>query len=71
MMKQSHKEYVSPMSLAVVHSGLGMKSQALDDLERGVDEHSPNAIYLGLDPAFEPLHDEPRFQALMRRIHLQ
>jgi len=71
MMRRSHNEYVSPMSLAVVHSGLGMKSQALDDLERGVDEHSPNAIYLGLDPAFEPLHDEPRFQALMRRIHLQ
>ena len=71
MMKQSHEKYVSPMVLAVVHSGLGMKSQALDDLERGVDEHSPNAIYLGLDPAFEPLHDEPRFQALLRRIHLQ
>jgi len=71
MMKQSHDKYVSPMVLAVVHSGLGMKSQALDDLERGVDEHSPNAMYLGLDPAFESLRDEPRFQALLRRIHLK
>jgi len=70
MMKESRQGYVSPMALAIAHIGLGKKLHALDDLERGVDEHSPNAMYLGLEPAFEPLHDDPRFQALLRRIHL-
>ena len=69
MVKAQH-EYVSPMSLALVHIGMGNKSLAMEDLERGVEEHSYNAMYLGLEPAFLPLREEPRFQKLLRHVHL-
>jgi tetratricopeptide (TPR) repeat protein len=68
---RSRQQYVSPMVLALVHIGLGQKSVALDDLERGVEEHSYNAMYLGTESAFDPLRQEPRFQALLRKVHLR
>jgi serine/threonine-protein kinase len=68
---QSRQQYVSPMALALVHIGLGKQSVALDDLERGIEEHSYNAMYLGIESAFDPLREEPRFQALLRKVHLR
>jgi serine/threonine-protein kinase len=68
---QSRQQYVSPMALALVHMGLGKKALALDELERGIEEHSYNAMYLGTEPAFDPLRQEPRFQALMAKVHLR
>jgi serine/threonine-protein kinase len=66
----SRRQYVSPMAMALIHMGLGKQSAALSDLERGIEEHSYNAMYLGIESAFEPLRGEPRFQALLQKIHL-
>jgi len=50
--------------------GIGNKALAIEDMERGVEEHSYNAMYLGLEPAFVPLREEPRFQKLLRQVRL-
>jgi hypothetical protein len=59
------------MALALVHIGLGKKAVALDDLERAIEQHSYNAMYLGIESAFDPLREEPRFQALLGKVHLR
>jgi eukaryotic-like serine/threonine-protein kinase len=56
--------------LAIWYAWAGAKEQALDWLERAYEAHSTTMPYLGVHPAFSGLHDEPRFQGLMRRMKL-
>jgi TolB-like protein/Flp pilus assembly protein TadD len=57
------------LDIATVYAGLGNKAEALDWLERGVEGHAL-LLYLGIEPAFQSLANEPRFQALLKRIGL-
>ena len=44
------------------------RAQALDALERCVDEHADNAPFIGQYPPFRPLAGEPRFERLLGRL---
>ena len=55
--------------IAQILVGLGDRSGALEWLERGVTSGT-FIVYLGIDPYFQPLHDEPRFQAILHRVGL-
>ncbi len=63
-------QYVSGFDTAMVHLGLGEHERALDHLERAYVERSAWLIYLNVDPRFAPLHPEPRFRALRRKMRL-
>jgi adenylate cyclase len=60
---------VPPMAAASVYAVLGEKQKAIDWLERAYDEHSFSLATIAGDFEFENLRDEPRFQALIERIH--
>ena len=64
------KEYVSPAELATLYIGLGDKEAALDSLERAYRAHDLQMQYLKVDPHFDALRSEARFQDLMRRTGL-
>ena len=51
-------------------AGIGDKEQALAWLERAYDQHSNILTTLKVDPAFDSLRSEPRFQEVLRRVHL-
>jgi tetratricopeptide (TPR) repeat protein len=55
--------------VATVHIGLGNRAEALTLLERVVERHS-QCLYYGIVPAFRSLQEEPRFQALLKKIGL-
>jgi TolB-like protein/tetratricopeptide (TPR) repeat protein len=57
-------------NVATVYMGLGKRAEALTWLERAAELRSGWMLYLATDPTFKPLHAEPRFQALLRRIGL-
>jgi len=61
---------VSPVDLALIYTGLGEKDQAFTWLQKAYDERSPSLIYLKVEQKFDPLHSEPRFADLLRRIGL-
>jgi TolB-like protein/DNA-binding SARP family transcriptional activator/Tfp pilus assembly protein PilF len=63
-------QYVPPEYLALVHVGLGERSQALDWLERAHENRSATLAYLGVEPLLDPLRGEPRFRAVLARIGL-
>ena len=67
---QAKEGYVSPMIIASLHSLLGQKEETLQWLEKAFAERSPKLIDLKIDPDFEWLHSDPRFQDLLRRIGL-
>jgi len=65
--KASHG-WVPAYALAIGHLGLGDKARAIAELEKAYDERSWFLAYLKVDPEFDSLRSEPRFQALLRRM---
>ena len=68
--EQSRKGYVSPYHMAYVCTGLGQQDRAMDCLERAFEQRA-GAVY-GIKGSFlfAPLRGHPRFEALLRRMHL-
>ncbi len=60
--------YVSPYGLAQVYAVLGDRGSALDVLDRAVNEHAFEVLFLRVDPSFDSLHENPRFQELLKRV---
>lgn len=66
----SAREYVKPSSVAIGFVGLGDADQALSWLSRAVDERDSEVQFLEVDPVWDPLRSDPRFQVLLRRVGL-
>ena len=67
---ESQHRYVTSAGLALVFGALGEKDKAFVWLEKEVAERSPRTPLLSVNPLFDDLRDDPRFQALLRRITL-
>jgi len=52
-----------------IYATLGKKHETFKWLERAYQEHGEWLVLLRLDPRFENLRDDPRFQDLMRRVN--
>jgi len=65
----SKRRYVGAYHIAVVHIGLGDKDRAFEWLEKAYDERFPALAFLKVEPIFDPLRDDPRFQDLVRRMN--
>jgi len=63
--------YVSPTSLGQIYVALGEKDRALECLDRACDERDPWALWNKVNPVFESVRSEPRFQELLRRVGLE
>jgi len=62
--------YVSPVAFAILHIGLGNHGEALDWCERSFEERRGWLAYVNVNPIFDPLRNEPRFAALVRKMRL-
>lgn len=56
--------------LAAVYVGRGDTDRAMQWLERSYENHEWQIVFLEHDPLFDPLRDDPRFQALLARTGL-
>lgn len=54
---------------ARVYAFLGDNEKALDNLEVAVKGRAFGVVYAKADPAFDPLHQNPRFQALLQQMN--
>ena len=61
-------EYVDLHGLALIKLGLGDRAGAIEMLERAEQERFPWLVRLRVEPRWAPLHDERRFQELIRRV---
>jgi TolB-like protein/Tfp pilus assembly protein PilF len=58
------------LGIAAVHAFRGERDRAFPWLERAYSQRDAGLAYFKLDPSFEPLHDDPRWAAYLRRIGL-
>jgi len=70
LQRLAKSRYISALYFAGVYTGLGEKSLALDWLDKAYKERNDRLVYLNVDPMADPLRSEPRFQDLMKRLHL-
>ena len=63
------RQYCSGSSPALVSLGLGDHRQALSWLETAAEERDPMLAFINVYYLYDPLRADPRFQALLRRMH--
>jgi tetratricopeptide (TPR) repeat protein len=68
LIARSGKERVAAGDIASVLTRLGDKEEAIEWLERGFRERDSWLVYLNVEPAFEELCGDARFQDLLKRI---
>jgi adenylate cyclase len=64
----SRHRYVALHQIARIYAGLGKKEQALDFLEKAVDDRDTGLTFLKVVPQWDSLRAEPRFVDLLRRV---
>ena len=59
------------MSVAAAFAEAGDQDRAMEWLERAYAAREPTMLHVPATLAFESLRDDPRFQALFRRVGLR
>ena len=65
----SNQRHVSPASIALVYANLGDPDEAFAWLEKAFEQRSAYLRLLKVDPVFDPLRSDPRFQGLLTRMN--
>lgn len=64
----SRSGFVLPSMIALVHTGLGDQSQALQWLDKAIEERDASLVWLKTEPRFDALRGSKKFQTLLKRI---
>ena len=57
---------INPYEQAVCWAIAGETSRALEQLDKAVSDRTRLLMYVGVEPAFRPLHQNPRFHSVLR-----
>ena len=66
--EMAKRQYVNSTAFADIHLGLGEKEKALDWLEKSYQDQESACWYLKVDPIYDSVRNEPRFQAVLEKI---
>ena len=64
------RQYVSSLAAAYVHRALGNHEELFKRLEEAFEQRSGALPFLGVEPGWDPVRGEPRFEAILRRLGL-
>jgi TolB-like protein/Flp pilus assembly protein TadD len=59
---------LSNLKLSYIYLALGDRDRAFKHLEQDFEQRDPELPYANADPVFDPVRNDPRFIALMRKI---
>jgi serine/threonine-protein kinase len=62
---------IDSVAMAQAFAGMGEKEQAVAWLEKASAQRSSGLTSLKVDPAYDVLRGEPRFEDLLRRVGLE
>ena len=69
--QMAKRQYVNSTAFADIHLGLGEKEKALDWLDKSYQDQESACWYLTVDPIYDSVRNEPRFQALVQKVFRQ
>jgi adenylate cyclase len=55
-------------TLLIAYSGTGQKERALELLQQAYWQHSNAVVQIKVDPMYDPIRSDPRFEDFMRRL---
>ena len=64
------RPYISAVDMALVYSALGERDSVFEWLEKAYAAHDGELIWLGIDPIYDSIRDDPRFRDLLERMKL-
>ncbi|HEV2103922.1 MAG TPA: winged helix-turn-helix domain-containing protein [Candidatus Acidoferrum sp.] len=70
MKEMSEKHSLDAAPLAWAHLGMGQREEGLNWLEQAYEQHSNAMTALKVDPIYDIVRNDPRFQDLLRRVGL-
>jgi tetratricopeptide (TPR) repeat protein len=59
---------IPPYHLATFYAELGDKDHAFASLNEAIDKNDQFIGFMKIDPFLKPLHDDPRFQQLLKKV---
>jgi tetratricopeptide (TPR) repeat protein len=66
----SQTQYVPADRIALIYAGLGENDEAFAWLEKAYEEHAFQMGWLKVEPRWDSLRSDPRFQELVRKVGL-
>jgi TolB-like protein/Tfp pilus assembly protein PilF len=70
LIERSCTSHVTPWRIATLYTRAGRQNEALHWLGQAYEIHDVNMPYIGVDPIFDGLRDDRRFQDLLLRMNL-
>ena len=58
-----------PVIMSNAYAGIGDARRSLEWMEKGVEQRSPNMIYMKTTPLWDPVRNDARFQAVLRQMN--
>ena len=68
LLQLSTTRYVTAYHIALVYNGLDESDETFAWLERAYQQRSPRMVFLKVEPKWNNLHSDPRFQDLLWRV---
>ncbi len=68
LLRLSTKRNVPPYHIALIYNGLEEQDETLAWLERGFEKRDPRMVFLKVEPKWNNLRGDPRFQELLRKV---
>jgi tetratricopeptide (TPR) repeat protein len=62
------ERHVAPCLLAQLHCAIGDVPAAIGALERALELHDPELVFIGVRSSYAPLHGHPGFDAIRKRV---
>jgi TolB-like protein/DNA-binding winged helix-turn-helix (wHTH) protein/Tfp pilus assembly protein PilF len=69
LQSESRTGYVSPFYIALVYAGLKDESRTMEWLEKAYADRSNSMVFTDVDPRFDSLRSDPKFQNLLQRMN--
>jgi tetratricopeptide (TPR) repeat protein len=67
LLNERKNRYAPPLNIARIFAALGNRDSAFQWFDRAIEERDPDLILLDVNPFYDALREDPRFQRLLRR----